>query len=86
VSVLCPGPTATGLRANSAQMRPGSETRDFDDNGAPRTAPEGVARQVVDAIRHDRFWVISHPEYRDALDRRHRGLMDTDEVVLPAVL
>jgi NAD(P)-dependent dehydrogenase (short-subunit alcohol dehydrogenase family) len=86
VSVLCPGPTATGLRANSARMRPGSTERDFDDNGAVRTSAGGVARQVVDAIRHDRFWVLSHPEYRELIDRRHRGLTETDEVVLPSVL
>jgi NAD(P)-dependent dehydrogenase (short-subunit alcohol dehydrogenase family) len=86
VSVLCPGATATGLRQNSARLRPGETERDFDDAGAIRVPPAGVARQVVDAIRHERFWVITTPEYRDVLDRRHRGLVETDEVVAPPVL
>jgi short-subunit dehydrogenase len=85
VSVLCPGPTATRLRANSACMRPGSTERDFDDDGTVRTSPSGVAVQVVDAIRHDRFWVLTHPQLRAAIERRHRGLIETDEVVMPTV-
>jgi NAD(P)-dependent dehydrogenase (short-subunit alcohol dehydrogenase family) len=85
VSVLCPGPTATRLRANSARMRPGSTERDFDDDGTVRTSPSGVAVQVVDAIRRDRFWILTHPQLRAAIERRHRGLIETDEVVMPSV-
>jgi NAD(P)-dependent dehydrogenase (short-subunit alcohol dehydrogenase family) len=86
VSVLCPGATATGFRRNSAALRPGAAARDFDDNGAVRVPPAGVARQVVDAIRRGRFWIVTTPEYREVLDRRHHGLVESDEVVTPPVL
>jgi NAD(P)-dependent dehydrogenase (short-subunit alcohol dehydrogenase family) len=86
VSVLCPGATATGFRRNSAQLRPGSAERDYGDGAAVRVSAAGVAEQVLDAIRHDRFWVITQPAYRDLLAQRHRGLVESDEVVLPPVL
>jgi hypothetical protein len=47
---------------------------------------ERVAEMVVDAIRGDRFWVLTHPEYRELVLRRARGIAETDEVVVPPEL
>ncbi len=85
VSVLCPGPTATRLRANSDALRPGAAARDFDDGGIARTSPAGVAAQVLEAIRHDRFWIVTHPEVYETIERRHRGLVETGEAIDPSV-
>ena len=40
-----------------------------------------AAALVVDAIRADRFWVLTHPSYRSAIERRTRGIVETDEVI-----
>ena len=61
VSVLCPQAVRTNLRANS-QI----------GEGGPRPAavdgilePDDVAAVCVDALRHERFWVLPHPEVAD---------------------
>ena len=88
VSLLAPGPTVSSLRENSGRLRPGSEggrevplVTHFD-----RMPAERVAEMVVDAIRGDRFWVLTHPEYRELVLRRARGITETDEVVVPPEL
>jgi NAD(P)-dependent dehydrogenase (short-subunit alcohol dehydrogenase family) len=83
VSVLCPGPTMSGLREHSRALRPSH------GEGPPislvthveRTPASEVAAQVLDAIRARRFWVLSHPEYNSFVERRCRGILETDEVV-----
>ena len=83
VSVLCPGSTPTAI-LESERNRPaalGTETRvpdgdmmrdavrsGFDGPGA-RTAAE-VADDVLDAVRHDRFWIITSGEMRDLVSSR----------------
>jgi NAD(P)-dependent dehydrogenase (short-subunit alcohol dehydrogenase family) len=79
VSVLCPGPVLSKLRENSAKFRPGD--RDVPALTAPRMPPEGVAAQVVDAIRNNRFWILTHPEYNDTIRERSRGIVDTNDTV-----
>jgi NAD(P)-dependent dehydrogenase (short-subunit alcohol dehydrogenase family) len=75
VSVLCPGLIATNIIA-SARNRPDELKNDvappaeaeqrlqmmqrvFAENGMP---PSEVAEIVFDAIRNDRFYVLTHPE------------------------
>jgi NAD(P)-dependent dehydrogenase (short-subunit alcohol dehydrogenase family) len=83
VSVLCPGPTMSGLREHSRSLHPGGA----DDapislvTHVERTPATEVAAQVLDAIRTGRFWVLTHPEYNELIERRFRGLLQTDEVV-----
>jgi len=83
VSVLCPGSTPTGI-LDSERNRPaalGTETRvadgdmmrdavraGFEGPGA-RTATE-VADDVLDAVRNDRFWIITSEEMRDLVSSR----------------
>jgi NAD(P)-dependent dehydrogenase (short-subunit alcohol dehydrogenase family) len=85
VSVLAPGPTVSGLRENSGRLRPGGDrgrevplVTHFD-----RMPAERAAEMVVDAIRGDRFWVLTHPEYRELILRRARGIVETGDVVVP---
>jgi NAD(P)-dependent dehydrogenase (short-subunit alcohol dehydrogenase family) len=85
VSVLCPGPTATLFREHSRQLGPGPT------NGEPAPANTGlpaaeVAAQTVDAIRGDRFWILTHPEYRETIEERHRSLVEGGDAVAAAVL
>jgi NAD(P)-dependent dehydrogenase (short-subunit alcohol dehydrogenase family) len=51
-SVLCPGFVRTNLMVGQ-----GVETG---------VDPDDIAAQVTDAIKSDRFWILTHPEMRDA--------------------
>src|SRR6266545_3384149 len=65
VSVLCPGPVVSLLRENSAVLRPGGEQgREVPlVTDAQRMSAADVAAMVVDAIRTDRFWILTHAGY-----------------------
>jgi NADP-dependent 3-hydroxy acid dehydrogenase YdfG len=88
VSVLCPGPVLSSLRENSRILRPGGG----DDSDiplmtdVPRTPAADVAAQVVDAMRSDRFWILTHPAYNQTIRARCRGIVDTDALVVPQLL
>jgi NAD(P)-dependent dehydrogenase (short-subunit alcohol dehydrogenase family) len=88
VSVLCPGPTMSGLREHSRTLRPtGSDDRPISlVTDVERVPALEVAAQVLDAIRANRFWILTHPEYNGMINRRYRGIVDTDEVVEAQVL
>jgi NAD(P)-dependent dehydrogenase (short-subunit alcohol dehydrogenase family) len=87
VSVLCPGPVATEFRAHSRSLHPGGPQADVpgEHEGVDRMPAADVARLVVDAIRGDRFWIVTHPSYHEAIERRARGIVATDELVEPAI-
>jgi NAD(P)-dependent dehydrogenase (short-subunit alcohol dehydrogenase family) len=88
VSLLCPGPTMSDLRENSTVLRPGGE------EGRPiplvaeldRMPAETVAGMVVDAVRRDRFWVLTHPEYGALVEHRARGVVAGDRVLRGEIL
>jgi NAD(P)-dependent dehydrogenase (short-subunit alcohol dehydrogenase family) len=74
VSVLCPGWVNTNI-AESARNRPGhlqdaagadadaaSVLRGFIEKGMP---PEDVAAKVRDAMREERFWILTHDDQGD---------------------
>jgi NAD(P)-dependent dehydrogenase (short-subunit alcohol dehydrogenase family) len=88
VSVLCPGPVATDFRAHSRALHPGGPQADVpgEYDGVVRIPASDVASQVVDAIRSDRFWIVTHSAYHEAIERRSRGIVETDEVVVPGFL
>lgn len=87
VSVLCPGPTATDLRSHSRRLHPGGLDADDPDEyaGVVRIPASDVAAQVVEAIRSDRFWILTHPEYGATIEQRHRAMLETGEAVAPAM-
>ena len=37
-------------------------------------APADVARQVVDAVRMNRFFILTHPEFREVIAERNAAL------------
>ena len=79
VSVLCPMGVATQIR-RSDRVRPASLRNDVAVRAEPvelmgRTlAPETVAEMVVNAIREDRLFVITHDEGLEPLRRRFQRL------------
>ncbi len=89
VSVLCPGFVRTGI-ADSDRNRPDwapapTVPEGVEFHGVVRNLvssgiePADVADQVIDAVRHNRFYVITHPDtfamvetrLRDVLAERH---------------
>ncbi len=89
VSVLCPGFTNTNVMEGERNRPPelGAERRTdasqqfvqfikdsfTTDDGAE---PEAVAAQVLDAILHDRFWVVSHPGIDAMLEGRFERILE----------
>jgi len=39
-----------------------------------------VAETVVNAIRNDEFWVLTHPEWKDVLTERLRLLIESNQL------
>ncbi len=87
VSVLCPGWVKTNI-ADSSRNRPahlqtdnavdaaaGGILRGFLENGME---PDDVAAQVLDAVQHDKFWILTHDQAEDywveAVNRRLRSI------------
>jgi NAD(P)-dependent dehydrogenase (short-subunit alcohol dehydrogenase family) len=88
VSVLCPGPTLSSLRENSALLRPGGEEGRAVPlvTEVPRMPAADVAAQVVDAIRANRFWILTHPAYNETIRRRCEGIVETNDLVVPELV
>jgi NAD(P)-dependent dehydrogenase (short-subunit alcohol dehydrogenase family) len=92
VSVLCPSATNTNVM-ESERNRPterGSEARTEEADqflqaikagftGPSGLEPDAVAAQVLDAVRHDRFWVLTHADLRPALELRFASILDAEE-------
>ncbi|WP_158257998.1 SDR family NAD(P)-dependent oxidoreductase [Sphingopyxis lindanitolerans] len=85
VAVLCPGSVATNITdadrnlpdhvshdgLTSAEESERAFTRQFVGNGLP---PAAVADQLFAALAERRFYVITHPEYREEIETRHRQI------------
>lgn len=79
-SVLCPGAVNTQIAA-SRRNRPAIDHHEneveerFVDRAGQMLAtrgkdPRDVAAMVVDAIRTNRFWIVTHPAWHDVLTAR----------------
>jgi NAD(P)-dependent dehydrogenase (short-subunit alcohol dehydrogenase family) len=81
VSVLCPGFVKTNI-SSSHRNRPG-EPQKVDDNPVAQKfaellqqlvetgqSPDKIADDVVRAIREPRFYVLTHPEMKPAIEHR----------------
>lgn len=85
VSVLCPGVIATAL-TTSERNRP-AHLRNADAEPTPAAAgsgnpagamsPDDFAAFVLAAIRENRFWVVSHPEFRGLVDQRNQAVISS---------
>jgi NAD(P)-dependent dehydrogenase (short-subunit alcohol dehydrogenase family) len=99
VSVLCPGavntPVAEAARRRHVEMEdvPGERKmaqkdeqlierlrRSFKE-GMP---PKEVADKVFDAIRGERFYILTHPEEKVRVQRRMEGILQEKNPTLPA--
>lgn len=88
VSVFCPGFVATRI-TDSARNRPAALAPTAVASGA-RTAAgveatvtaDEAAQQVVEAVRTGRFWILTHPDYREVVLDRARSVGTS---TLPAV-
>lgn len=84
VSVLCPALVRTTLAA-AASRRPERFGGPYDSGGAPGAAelldgataqsPDQIGERVVAAIRGREFFIFTHAEPREWLDRRHARIM-----------
>jgi hypothetical protein len=43
-------------------------------------APADVAGMVVDAIRENRFWILTHPEWAEVMRRRTELMVTSGEL------
>jgi NAD(P)-dependent dehydrogenase (short-subunit alcohol dehydrogenase family) len=88
VSVLCPAWVKTNI-ADAARNRPAAARTVRERSpqeqmleGLVRAAVEGgipaseVADQVLPAIVEERFWVLTHPKTKKAVERRLRGVVE----------
>jgi NAD(P)-dependent dehydrogenase (short-subunit alcohol dehydrogenase family) len=96
VSVLCPGGVATSI-FDSAATRPdrfgGSYRRPEQEalkaaSAAGALAPEVVGRRVLQAIRDDEFYVLTHTGERDIITGRLdriKAAFDRADAVMPTI-
>ncbi len=89
VSVVCPAWVRTRI-ADSERNRPASAPRPPAASapqavlleGLMRQAiaggipPEEVADQVLQAVLEDRFWVLTHPKTKRAVEKRMQGILE----------
>jgi NAD(P)-dependent dehydrogenase (short-subunit alcohol dehydrogenase family) len=80
VSVLCPGWIQTRI-TDSGRNRPEAlgaaappPTRRSTEGVTAELDADDVAAQVVDAIRTGRFWILTHPRYREVIQSRAAGI------------
>ena len=83
VTVLCPGPVRTNIKASSrnrpAGLGPGA-LEDFDLEQVPERQadrwldPPEVGAIVVDAIKRGELYGITHPELFERVEQRHERL------------
>ena len=85
VSVLCPGFVQTRIAESERNRPPWAPERDVagaaELRGAVQSmvdggiAPSKVAERVIDAVRTDTFYVLTHPELDDAITTRFDDIM-----------
>ena len=85
VSVLCPGFVRTRIAESERNRPPWAPDRDVPGGdelrGAVRSMVDGgieaaaVAERVIDAVRADTFYILTHPELDDAIATRFEDIM-----------
>ncbi|MBS1873646.1 MAG: SDR family NAD(P)-dependent oxidoreductase [Acidobacteria bacterium] len=87
VSVLCPAwvktNILTSMRNRPAELAnpeeteiPGEWLQAFSATIDAGLAPETVAGHVMDAIREERLYIWTHPEFKDAVAARHSNIVE----------
>lgn len=85
VSVLCPGPVRTNIHEISRNRPPqfdvGDAFREMEESGAARVPfpsmmePTEVGELVLNAIRNDELYIITHGEWRPMAEARHAAII-----------
>lgn len=87
-SVLCPGPINTNISSHSVQFRPGqaaapTDGKKFGKMGSNIQAmleqgmnPDEVGELVADAIRDNRFWILTHPRWIKTVQKQLDALRE----------
>jgi NAD(P)-dependent dehydrogenase (short-subunit alcohol dehydrogenase family) len=90
VSVLCPGPVATGIIERTRSMQP-RVTRSFsteqlsnarEQSDYMRTSllngspPDAVGEQVLDAVRNNRLYILTDPTIGPFVESRAKAILD----------
>jgi NAD(P)-dependent dehydrogenase (short-subunit alcohol dehydrogenase family) len=78
VSVLCPGVVATAL-GTSERNRPGHVPAAATGSGGAAATPAGMDPRtlgeiVLAAVQENRFFISSHPEFRDLVGQRNAAV------------
>ena len=88
ISVLCPGPIATGI-GESERIRPAdrSDTRALESEAEKEydallssgilagMDPDEVGKIVFEGLRNDRFCIYTHPVYKEAIQGRMESIL-----------
>ncbi len=95
-TVLCPGPIKSNIHETAqnrpAHLRDGSGFGESEERLSKRTVsdlwmePDEVGAMIVDAIRTNTLYVITHGEWRDAMNARHAAIMDATPTKVNAAL
>ncbi len=91
VSVLCPAWVNTRI-ADAERNRPADLQRETEQPPAPLESvvrqllatglsPENVAEQVLDAVKNDRFYIITHPETKAIIRQRMENILEGENPV-----
>jgi NAD(P)-dependent dehydrogenase (short-subunit alcohol dehydrogenase family) len=91
VSVLCPGFVQTrilesdrnrpaGLASGTERPRPAELAEAVETAIREGLPPAEVARQVVEAVRADRFYVLTHVEYANAIRERLEDVLAGEDI------
>ncbi|MFV0525918.1 MAG: SDR family NAD(P)-dependent oxidoreductase [Acidimicrobiales bacterium] len=87
-SVLCPGPINTNIIDSQRNRAPSSAAQHIDtDSGtkfwdrlgkalAQGMDPDDVGSLVLDAVRNDSFWVLTHPEMAEYVTRQQAAMLE----------
>jgi NAD(P)-dependent dehydrogenase (short-subunit alcohol dehydrogenase family) len=88
-SVVCPAFFASGIhesgRARPAALASGRAKTDADRSleamlhkatQSGRLSADDIAARVLDAVRDERFYVLTHPKINGAIERRMRDILD----------
>jgi NAD(P)-dependent dehydrogenase (short-subunit alcohol dehydrogenase family) len=84
VSVLCPGPVATGIIDNTANLRPDGEAQPSSESAIAKskrflehgTPADVVGEMVLAAIRADQLYIHTDGLSEEPIKRRTKALLD----------
>ncbi|MEX5609469.1 SDR family NAD(P)-dependent oxidoreductase [Pseudomonas protegens] len=78
VSVICPGPVASAIMGSNQHSDAAGDglSQLLDGRIREGMSPAELAALVFDAIDAKRFWVLPHKDFKEALQRRVRSILD----------